>query len=682
VNGLTINEYQTPTNLKNRINLSGSLFPNTIELLANVPATPVRLTMGGSANNVNILANNGLVIGNSGNSGTSLQLRHTIGDNWNIIGNANGAGPEILFNPDALNLSFRTGSGNDIIIGNTTDNILINKVSSGETDTFSQGGLTMTNALGTGRVGLFNGIGMDLASDGPISIRTNLTTTPLTNMTAFQNGTVLFPSTITASAVNTTQLVTATNLTVKTNIFGTPNNTAVFNQNGTVDFLSTITAPKVNTNLLNTLSVNTTLLNADIVSTGTLRANTISTININSINGNITTLDTNQINNLGSIFTGTLGATTGNITTVNTGAIDAPTSLLIRTNVNTTPYNTITANANGTVSFLSTISAPRANITTGSFNTVNTTNMNTLNGSISTLNAGAITTSTLTVTTTASIPVITNLATLNTFPIASYFVPVGCVFPFAGLLASVPSGYLLCNGQTVSQTTYSILYGIIGDNYNISGASPAGQFALPDLRTKTAIGASNSGVWGNFFFFVTGGTFDTLAGSVPPSPYVARQCIYVSDTADGCFVTKGQTLTFGAETKNIVGVINTTGSDQNVGLVNAYVIVLDSALSVAISGGTLIQINDTNNTCAMGKTRYGNLTIQNGNEVGIHTHGTVATSSSNNTPLGNGRSEPNFSQPINQPNGNYTGNNGTVYTLPFSMNTMPSAVFMNYIIKY
>ena len=434
------------------------------------------------------------------------------------------------------------------------------------------------------------------------------------------------------------------------------------------------------------------------------------------ISNNGSPLKTNQllnngiVINEGSTYGGRLGTLGGTGMT-----LDSKTNITLRTNYGGSPLTNITCNTDGSVTFLNTITAsignfltsitaPIVNSTTiNNAGTIATAIINAVSGTIGTLNSttgnittvnsttvnsttinntGLTTTGTLTVNTSASIPAITNLASINSIPIYNFFTPTGCVIPFAGLSASLPQGYLLCNGQTVSQTTYSVLYGIIGDNFNISGASPAGQFALPDLRTKTAIGASNPGSWGNFTFNVTGGTFDTLSGSVPPSPYVARQCIYVSDTANGFFVTKGQTLTFGAETKNIVGVINTTGSDQITGLTNAYVIVLDSALSVSISGGTLIQINDTNDTCNMGKTRYGNLTIQNGNEVGIHTHGSVATGSSANAGAANQRSEPTFSQPINQPNGNYTGNNGTVYTLPFSMNTMPSAVFMNYIIKY
>ena len=58
-------------------------------------------------------------------------------------------------------------------------------------------------------------------------------------------------------------------------------------------------------------------------------------------------------------------------------------------------------------------------------------------------------------------------------------VPTGCVFARAA--ASVPAGYLECNGAIVSRSTYQALFNVIGTQYNTGGESGS-QFRLPDLR--------------------------------------------------------------------------------------------------------------------------------------------------------------------------------------------------------
>ena len=61
--------------------------------------------------------------------------------------------------------------------------------------------------------------------------------------------------------------------------------------------------------------------------------------------------------------------------------------------------------------------------------------------------------------------------------------PIGTVQPFLGL--TPPKGYLLCQGQLVSKSTYPELYNICGDTF---GPSTETEFYLPDLRGKTIAG--------------------------------------------------------------------------------------------------------------------------------------------------------------------------------------------------
>jgi microcystin-dependent protein len=64
-------------------------------------------------------------------------------------------------------------------------------------------------------------------------------------------------------------------------------------------------------------------------------------------------------------------------------------------------------------------------------------------------------------------------------------VPTGSVLDFAG--STAPTGFLLCQGQTVSRTTYPALYAVIGTTWGAGDGSTT--FGLPDLQGRTRIGA-------------------------------------------------------------------------------------------------------------------------------------------------------------------------------------------------
>jgi microcystin-dependent protein len=66
-------------------------------------------------------------------------------------------------------------------------------------------------------------------------------------------------------------------------------------------------------------------------------------------------------------------------------------------------------------------------------------------------------------------------------------IPTATIVPWSS--ASVPSGFLECNGQAVSQSTYAALYAIIGTTYGDPGG---GNFNVPDLQDNVAIGKSNN----------------------------------------------------------------------------------------------------------------------------------------------------------------------------------------------
>ena len=66
---------------------------------------------------------------------------------------------------------------------------------------------------------------------------------------------------------------------------------------------------------------------------------------------------------------------------------------------------------------------------------------------------------------------------------ASYnrLVPTGSITAWGGSSASPPSGFLTCDGTTVSRTTYAALYAVIGDRYGAGDGSTT--FTLPNFAS-------------------------------------------------------------------------------------------------------------------------------------------------------------------------------------------------------
>lgn len=88
--------------------------------------------------------------------------------------------------------------------------------------------------------------------------------------------------------------------------------------------------------------------------------------------------------------------------------------------------------------------------------------------------------------------------------------PPASIVPYAGLTA--PVGWLLCDGSTVSQTTFANLFAVIGTTYN-TGGEPGGDFRLPDLRGRIPLGLDNMGTGGSAGV-VTDPQADILGGTL------------------------------------------------------------------------------------------------------------------------------------------------------------------------
>ena len=67
-------------------------------------------------------------------------------------------------------------------------------------------------------------------------------------------------------------------------------------------------------------------------------------------------------------------------------------------------------------------------------------------------------------------------------------IPTGSIIPYGG--DTDPSGWLLCDGDTVSRTKYSALFNVIGETFGNGDGSTT--FELPDMRRRVPMGAGGT----------------------------------------------------------------------------------------------------------------------------------------------------------------------------------------------
>jgi microcystin-dependent protein len=72
-------------------------------------------------------------------------------------------------------------------------------------------------------------------------------------------------------------------------------------------------------------------------------------------------------------------------------------------------------------------------------------------------------------------------------------IPTATIVPWSS--ASVPSGFLECNGTAVSRSTYSALFAIVGTTYGAGDGSTT--FNTPDLQDNTPVGKSGTKALGS-----------------------------------------------------------------------------------------------------------------------------------------------------------------------------------------
>ena len=120
-------------------------------------------------------------------------------------------------------------------------------------------------------------------------------------------------------------------------------------------------------------------------------------------------------------------------------------------------------------------------------------------------------------------------------------IPVGSIMPFVSA-ANAPFGWLLCNGQSVSGTSYRELSAVIGTSYG--GTSSA--FNVPDFTNKTLYGVQNNPAGSTTY------SIATSAGSI----LSACGALYIIKAKQDNLVTSNITIVNGL-TSTANGIVST-----------------------------------------------------------------------------------------------------------------------------
>jgi microcystin-dependent protein len=234
--------------------------------------------------------------------------------------------------------------------------------------------------------------------------------------------------------------------------------------------------------------------------------------------------------------------------------------------------------------------------------------------------------------------------------------PVGVTLPYAG--SSAPTGYLLCDGASVSRTTYSALFGILGTTY---GSVDGSTFNIPNLKGKIPVGRDSAQA-----------EFDTLGETGGEKTHVLTTSeipshSHTTPALSGSFTSGGQSVPHTHTTDIAHGHGNTFAATQNShahsvpGVPTGYT--SQRVLNSAGAGGASVTSSGSVNTDSLAPL--------------IAITGGVTALGSTPTGSGNGSVDHNHTTTVSFA----AGTSGTAGTDGAHNNLQPYIV-LNYIIKY
>lgn len=239
-------------------------------------------------------------------------------------------------------------------------------------------------------------------------------------------------------------------------------------------------------------------------------------------------------------------------------------------------------------------------------------------------------------------------------------VPVGTLQPYLGLVP--PKGYLLCQGQLVSKTTYSKLYEICG---NLFGEGTDTEFRLPDLRGKTIVG------------FDEGDTLLNVIGEILGSK------THTHTSAEHSHTIEGHTHTSAAHTHTVAGHTHTSAAHTHTTGNHTLTVAEIPAHSHAVYGGASVQSSGGSEGLESFGSRYSSFrAIEQGTYntggSGAHNHGNTGSTTPGNT--GSTSLTTDSTTPGNTGSTTLTTNNTKPGDTGEADNYQPSIV-MNWIVK-
>lgn len=230
--------------------------------------------------------------------------------------------------------------------------------------------------------------------------------------------------------------------------------------------------------------------------------------------------------------------------------------------------------------------------------------------------------------------------------------PVGTVLPYVG--ATAPSGWLLCDGSTVSSTTYPKLSALCGTKF---GTATTGNFILPNLKGRVIAGVDSS----QSEFDTLGETGGTKTSALSATNLPAHAHSTPDHTHSGS-LSGASAASSGDHGHTITSSINAqTGAHTHYYIQSAYA-------SVDLVSGSIVPIlydpdynTNTGSSTTSSAGDHSHTVSSSAANGGSHTHsvsGTVSISSGGGGTSGTG-----------------TGLNGTAFSI------MPPYMAMNYIIR-